>query len=174
MSNPSCGSLSISATVLHQGGRLPSGILLLLVGEQRRVVQVEPATAGELYRWSRMAYSKVILNGFVQTLSCNPLAGCLVKQCKSVRYLVEQQTFQTLLQAQLEIFLHAKQDGQLSMIGQATVPLQQLLQFKAVDVAILDANGTAALRVSLSCTKHIPWASFRKQKVRILPGLAIQ
>ena len=94
-----------------------------------------------------------------------------MKQCKSVRYLVELQTFQALLQAHLEVFLHAKQAGQLGMIGQAMVPLQQLLQFEAINVAVVDTNGTVALMLSLSCTPQIPWASFPKQKVRATPCL---
>ena len=47
MSKPSCGSLNISVTLLGQNCSLPAGFLLLQIGSQRRVLQLEAGAAGE-------------------------------------------------------------------------------------------------------------------------------
>ena len=108
------------------------------------------------------------------SLACN--AGRLVAQGKSVRYLVEQQSFQEALRrSQLEVVLHIKQQGQLNPVGLGTVALQQLLHNEAVELAVSDADGREALKLGLVCTPQIPWASFTKRKVFVLgwPALVL-
>ena len=97
-------------------------------------------------------------------------------QGKSVRYLVEQQSFQEALRrSQLEVVLHVKQQGQLNPVGLGTVPLRQLLYSEAVELAVSDASGREAMKLSLVCTPQIPWASFTKRKVPVLdwPALVV-
>ena len=87
------------------------------------------------------------------------LAGQLITLSKTVRYLVEEESFDLLKGSQLEASLHVRQSDGFGPAAGGSVPLLQLLQSRTADLALLDSTGQAQVSLSLECSPQIPWAS---------------